>query len=271
MAEIREYVKEDLPALTALWQEAFGDSEDLISGFFEKLPDMGSFVVASENGEIIAMAGALCGQELQEKASSGAKEVGYIYAVAVKKEYRGLGLGKSITKAAYDLALKREAEIVCLLPASEELYSFYKKNLGFEPVLWRKKRLTPAADSEMTMKLSCTEYNMMRESLLAGQSYLRLSYFSADCLKLLLEASGGGLFASMSGICACSSGNGVCRFYEVISQNPEATAASVAHALGCERAEYYLPCSPDDEEGEKFIAALPGSIPENAVWNIAFE
>ena len=61
-----------------------------------------------------------------------------------------------------------------------------------------------------------------------------------------------------------------CVIKEIISAFPgdEAyTAASVGKHLGCEKAVYYLP----DTEGDAYLAALPGSVPADAVWNFTFD
>ena len=43
MAEMlfREYRSSDIPALTSLWTNIFGDSESLVSAFFRILPETG--------------------------------------------------------------------------------------------------------------------------------------------------------------------------------------------------------------------------------------
>lgn len=265
---VREYKGiNDLPGLKKLWIDVFEDPEKFVDDFFEALPDIGSCVLGEEDGKIIAMASVIAGQELQFAGSVKATECGYIYAVAVDENHRGKGYGKKITKAAYELALKREAGIVCTLPASSSLYSFYADALGFETALYREKHEVPSNDLEMTMKLSSTEYNMMREGLLNGKTFLRLSPYAMRFLMHLCEDFEGGLYASMSGICTAIKKEDTCIICEIISRNPDVSAASVAYTLGCKKAVYYLPST----KGEPFIAADPGKIPKESVWNIAYE
>ena len=62
----------------------------------------------------------------------------------------------------------------------------------------------------------------------------------------------------------------ICTVTEIMSTIPEdheLIAASVGHALGAKEAVYYLPSS----SGEPYMAALPGSIPADCVWNISFD
>ena len=92
---IRGYAPADEAALTALWKRCFGDSEELIHGFFALLPELGAGVTAELDGKPVGMAFAICGMAL----SSGEK-CGYIYAVAVDESCRGFGAGAALTRAA---------------------------------------------------------------------------------------------------------------------------------------------------------------------------
>lgn len=96
---IRGYAPADEAALTALWKRCFGDSEELIHGFFALLPELGVGVTAELDGKPVGMAFAICGMTL----SSGEK-CGYIYAVAVDESCRGFGAGAALTRAAADAA-----------------------------------------------------------------------------------------------------------------------------------------------------------------------
>ena len=273
----REYRQCDIPALTALWSTLFGDSETFVSAFFRHLPDMGSCLVMELKGKIMGMASVITGCELAGCGSPGkehAPVIGYIYALGIGEDFQGNGFGSMLAQKTGELAVSREADIVCTLPASESLYSFYEKALGFKTALFRKRYETVAEPVEMTMKLSATEYSMFRNSMVGTGPYLHPSFFTTDFLKSLCEEYGGGLFASESGICSAQTDNGTCVIHELICRGAErcrAVAASVAAALGCEKAVWFTPALPSDPGAEPFIAAPPGSIPENTVWNIAFE
>ena len=58
----REYRPGDVPALSLLWREVFGDPLSFTANFFALLPDMGSFVVAEEDGVLLGGAGILNGR-----------------------------------------------------------------------------------------------------------------------------------------------------------------------------------------------------------------
>ena len=267
----RVYTPRDVPALSELWIRVFGDSEEFVSGFFRMLPDIGSCVLMEKEGRVIAMASVITGSEL--KLADGSSSIcGYIYAVAVDEAFRSLGLGKGLVKAAAKLGRERGAGIICTLPATEELYGFYSDAAGLVPALRRVSYDLPAKPSSMTMKLTSTEYNFYRESMLRGRTYLRPSSYTMDFQRFLCESSGGGLYAAANGICTAvvDEGGSTCICHEIIAATKadcDETASAVAAELGCERARYYLPSL----SGESFIAAEPGKIPPDAVWNLAFE
>ena len=86
---IRAAVSSDLPAITALWGEAFGDGPEAVSFFFESFPDCLSYV-AEAHGEIAAMVHAL------PQVLSPDIPAAYVYAVATAKAHRGKGLCRAL-------------------------------------------------------------------------------------------------------------------------------------------------------------------------------
>lgn len=275
--EIREYKIFDVPAMRRLWHEIFGDPEELTEIFYLMLPDMGSAVVAVEDKKVIGMANVINGMELIEQGVQYIEHVkeppvcGYIYAVAVSPEHRGKGIGRALCLEAEKLAKRRESDIVCTLPASQTLYKWYKDIMDFEPVLKRKSFEVQCEAKEMCMELSSTEYMMWRENMLRNKSHLHPSHITMEWQKQFCKVFGGGLYACGSGICAAMVDGKTCYIKEVISafSGDEAIiAASVGKHLGCEKAVYYLPA---EAEGEAYLAAIPGSIPAETIWNFTFD
>ena len=268
---IREYEQADIPALTTLWAETFGDSERLIAAFFRLLPDMGNGIVAIREGQVIGAAYAVTGMEL---AGTGGKPpvCGYIYAVAVRKEHRRLGAGRALTLAAAELAKQRGAAILCTLPAESSLYAWYRDILGVDCALWRKEHSVPSAAFEPCRKLSASEYMLRRENMLTGKPHLRLSHPSLEFQRLLCEEYGGGLYACGSGIAAAyvDGARGILR--ELIGMDEEKkdrVAASIGAALGVDRVTVCEPAGP--QEGRAYIAAPPGTVPPDCAWNLSFD
>ena len=271
MSEVsyREYRPSDVPALSFLWREVFGDPLRFTAEFFALLPDMGSCVVAEEDGVILGAASVINGFELVTRQKKR-PVVGYLYGVMVKETARGRGIGKALTLEAAELAKRRESTLLCTLPADRPLYGWYRKLLGFECVLHRRRFETGCAPREGVMELSSTEYLLWRESLLRGKAYLRPSNPTMEFARRFCKVFGGGLYACGSGICAATLDGEVCVIKELISAVPAdcaSIAASVGAFLGAKIAVYYLPA----REGEPYLAAVPGSVPADCVWNLSFD
>ena len=268
-AVIREYRGGDVPEMSALWQAVFGDSEALVDSFLELLPDMGTAAVAEVNGKIAGAAYAVTGMELV--GSNGkVQPCGYIYAVAVAPEFRGSGIGRALTERSAELAHAQGAEVIGTLPAEESLYAWYKTILGTECTLHRQRFDTASAAVVSVRSLSAAEYGRYREALLKDRCRMRPSHTTLKFQRRFCEELGGGLYACGGGICAAYIEDGAAVIKELIA--PTGTdaadiAASVGGTLGTERAVYYLP-APD---GEPYLAAVPGSVPLDCVWNITFD
>ena len=268
-AVIREYRGGDIPEMSALWQAVFGDSEGLVNSFLQLLPDMGTAAVAEVNGKIAGAAYAVTGMELVS-ASGKVQTCGYIYAVAVAPEFRGSGIGRALTERSAELARARGAEVICTLPAEESLYAWYKTILGTECALHRQRFETEAAAVAPVQSLSSAEYGQQREALLKGHCYMRPAHTTLEFQRRFCEELGGGLYACGGGICAAYIEDGASVIKELIAPcgtDAAAIAAAIGAALGTKRAVYYLP-APD---GEPYLAAEPGSIPADCVWNITFD
>ena len=261
---IRQYQPEDIPALSRLWQATFGDSEEFIAGFFRFLPGMGTALCLEMGGEIIGEISLIT--DLSLLLPNGPEmRIGYVYALAVAESFRGCGYGRALTEALADLARSTGTELLSTLPATDSLYDFYAAH-GLTHILSVTQQVVPAAEAP-AVRLDCADYLTYRETALAGESHLHLGETAAAFQQFLCTCYGGGLFAAAGGVCSATAEDGLCRISEVLSPCPEATAAAVAHVLGCDRAVFTLPSA--DGAGNKFLC-LDREIPAQTVWNITF-
>ena len=263
--EIREIRPEDAPALIALWHRVFEDPEALAAEFLRLLPGMGGGVAALADGALAGAAYIVTGLRVGEKRAA------YLYAVAVHPEYRGLGLGKSLTQAAAGLGRARGADFVCTLPASGSLYPWYEELIGTRCALYRKKEDLPARPGPAVSPLSAAAYHARREALLADRPHLTLSAAAAAYERFNCRCFGGDFFAVGDGIAAAYREGNRALIREVLT--PDASrrrvcAAAAAAAMGCDRLTLFSPGCPEDEP---YLAAEPGVLSSDCVWNLAFD
>ena len=262
---VRRYLPGDVPEMTRLWQEAFGDSEHFISIFYKLLPSMGFAVVAEYGGQITAAAHMITGMEYVDK--QGARTpCAYLYAVSVKKEMRGMGMGKAVVRAAAEMA-KAGGCIVCTSPADKSLYGWYRRLIGTEHELNRAIFTVPAAGAPGCPSVSSAEYNRIRSRLLAGRPHMELSDTVMHFHALLCLEYGGGLFGTENGIAAVTREGGTAVLSECLSPDPAALAAAVAGTLGAGQAQYSVPVA---DKGSPYLA-LDAAVDPETVWNICFD
>ena len=116
-------VPEQYPQLEALWQEAFGDTEEFIDGFFCTAFSPARCRCAILDGKIIA---ALYWMDVR----TDDRRFAYLYAVAVAKSHRKQGLGKALLADTQAHLAFRGYDGVLLVPGSGDLRSYYEK-LGY--------------------------------------------------------------------------------------------------------------------------------------------
>lgn len=246
--------------LVLLWHEVFGDPPELAERFLSLLPAFGCGFAAIEEGKLLGAAYWLDGLEL------AGEKCGYLYAVAVRPEARGRGLGAALSRACFEAGKERGAVYRCTVPAEPSLFDWYGRILGLRPALYRQSRELMAADGLPVRPIGPEAYGERRAALLGARPHLRcvpeaMAYEAANC-----RAFGGDLYAVGEGIAAGGLEDGIVLVREALGPEPERIAAALAAHLGCEQARL-LRCA---DEGTPFLAS-DRPFPPGTVWNLAFD
>ena len=262
---IRRCAPGDAPGLAALWHRVFEDPEELALDFLRLLPELGGGVLAEVENKVIGAA------YIVTALSLGSLRPAYLYAVAVAPEYRGLGLGKALTRSAAALGRELGADFICTLPANAGLYPWYEQLIGTRCALYRKQERFPCRAGGAVVPLSAEEYGERREALLAGLPHLSLHPAALRFEQCNCRRFGGDLLAVGDGIAAVyRDEDGLAVIRELLCPAPSRRrelAAAAGAALGAERVELYTPAP----EGRAFLAAEPGFVPPDCVWNLCFD
>lgn len=267
----REFTPADIPALTALWSDVFGDGAGSISCFFRVLPEIGTCFAAEYGGQIIGMTSVLT--DLRYTAGDDSVKCAYIYAVAVDPSFRGAGIGAKLSRIAAGYGREHGAEIIATLPADDGLYSMYEKTLGMKSTLTREKIAVEASTcTEYGFSLcpaSPQEYNRKREELLASTPHISISDGSMEFLKAICMENGGNLYVFGECCAACYVNQKELFFPELLCPEEQRNGllAEAAARKGLSGAYCYL----SSTDGQKSLA-FTGIRPDPAtVWNITFE
>lgn len=109
---------EQLPVLKQLWADAFGDTEDFISGFFSTAFSPLRCRVARENGET---AGVLYWFDVTCRG----QKMAYFYAVATHPAHRGRGVCRGLMADTHALLRAQGYAGALLVPETEALRNMY--------------------------------------------------------------------------------------------------------------------------------------------------
>ena len=149
---------EDIPALRALWQEAFSDSDAFLDLFFARGFALERALTVKEGDNILAaLYWFYCSWDENRSA--------YIYAVATKKEHRGKGVCRALMdKLHKEMGAMGSSTI--LVPADDGLRKFYAR-MGYRDFGGIEEACSYPAGAPVTVqKLSVTEYMQKRRGLL---------------------------------------------------------------------------------------------------------
>lgn len=116
----RKATLQDLERYQLIWAEAFGDPAEFSKMVFEKFAGPGNVYVEETEGRVAAILSAV-------PCTLKGRKGFYFYGLATEKSQQGKGLMKSLMAFAENALHTEGAEFVCLIPASESLFSFYEK------------------------------------------------------------------------------------------------------------------------------------------------
>lgn len=119
--------KNDIPALTELWHNVFGDEKNDIARFFDYgfCPEKSAKTTAE-----VEIASMFFGLDFSVEKNGETYRCRYLYALATAEKYRNRGFASEIIRFMLDKAKADDLDFAVLVPESESLYPFYEK-FGF--------------------------------------------------------------------------------------------------------------------------------------------
>lgn len=199
---IRRTAAADLPALTRLWQTAFGDPPELIGAFYDRFPPETSTWVVEADGNVATAAHLLDGR--LHTSDGHTLPCAYVYAVSTDPAQQGHGHASALMQR---FAADADASgcVLYTLPAEASLYAWYRSVMGTTQTV-RGERLFITREPDMqclpnVQRVSAQEYAALREQALQGSAHVELSAallaFQADLCDMC-----GGALVRIAGGCA---------------------------------------------------------------------
>ncbi|MBE6701641.1 MAG: GNAT family N-acetyltransferase [Ruminococcaceae bacterium] len=130
---IKHGSKKSLPLMKALWKDTFHDSDEFIETFFEKFYRPRKTLLLFDGKELVSM---LFYMDVGMKYFRRRIKCAYLYGVATRLDERRRGHFSRLHGKLIEELTDRKYDAVLVLPASENLFGFYK-NYGYTHSLKR--------------------------------------------------------------------------------------------------------------------------------------
>ena len=169
----------DIPALRALWREAFGDSDEFLDAFFERAYSEQRALCVTDGECLLA---ALYWFDCECLG----RRVAYIYAVATAKKHRGKGISTLLINEVHRRLAEEGYAGAMLVPGEEGLFGFYRR-FGYRNCGSVREFSIIASEHAIQLRLvDASEYAEIRRSLLPYGGVIQerenLSFLSATHL-----------------------------------------------------------------------------------------
>ena len=175
--EMRLARREDIPALSLVWQECFGDGRAYIDFFYrERFDSICVPILTDDAGKTVAMVHMLpCTLDNGESDTYGKTGHGtnayYLYAVGASRAWRGKGAMRTLLTTIVN-ECERESVALALSPVNERLISYYE-SYGFRMTGGYYHGFFDRSELEGTADLTwqacdAAEYFSLRAAAMAG-------------------------------------------------------------------------------------------------------
>ena len=208
------------PQLRQLWQQAFGDTEAFLDGFFATGFSPMRCRCLSWNERCAA---ALYWFDCRW----GEKKLAYVYAVATQEDFRGKGFCRMLMEDTHDLLKEQGYHGAILVPGSRELFGLYEK-LGYQGCCPMEQQAILSQDVPVTVQsLTAEAFAKRRRKYLPENGVLQ----EGDSLSYL--ATFAGFYEAHNCVFCASLGGEVLSFQEFLGQ--ETMLPGILTALGAKQ------------------------------------
>lgn len=113
----------DYKDIIRIWKSAFGDDEEFISEYIANFGTENNYILFRTSERVA------CGMvHYPSFIDNNGLNIGYLYALAVDKEYRNKGIARSLVNKLF---IQSECDVVITIPEPEMLRSWYQLQFGF--------------------------------------------------------------------------------------------------------------------------------------------
>ncbi len=218
--------KADIPALALLWQQAFGDTEAFVRGFFET-------GFSPERCRCLYVDHAPAAVLYWFDCTLDGKLLAYLYAVATHPAHQGKGLCRRLMEDTHRHLQKLGYAGSVLVPGSQDLFSMYEK-LGYSEFCPMTTQTVAAGKEPVLLQsLSPAQYLTLRSRYLPAGSVLQ------EETALTFYATYGQFYRTESGIFCAAREQDTLYFQEYLAAPSH--LPGILWALQCKNGTVRLP------------------------------
>lgn len=181
----------DIPALRRIWQQAFGDTDEFLDGFFETGFAFDRCWCVFQGQEPVAAVYVFpCGWQ--------EKKVAYLYALAVEKSHQKQGLSRLLLSDVHTKLHRAGYAGAIMEPATDSLRRYYE-TMGYRSFGGRQSREYAAQDPAQSItQLPPLAYELARRTLLPAGGITQEGAFTVMLQKYARCYGGDGFVATLS-------------------------------------------------------------------------
>lgn len=218
--------EEQLPALRAIWKEAFGDSDAFLDTFF-------ATAFSSHRCRCVSMDGSVVAALYWFDCLHCNRPIAYLYAVATAESQRGKGFCRKLMHDTLRILQNQGYEGVILVPGSEDLFRFYDA-MGYQICSYMHEFSCMGTQDNISLEqINHAQYSTLRREFLPVGGVLQ-EHENLDFLKT--QAS---FYAGPGFLLAARRESD--KLYGVELLGDASLAPAIVHTLGCQEGFFRAP------------------------------
>lgn len=163
---IKPPTSQQIPALRALWQEAFGDTDAFLDTFWET-------AFCAQRCRCVTVENRLAAALYWFDCQYLGKKIAYIYAVATAKAFQGQGICRALMENTHAHLAAKGYQGAVLVPGSEALFSMYG-DMGYGCCSQIREIACTAGEKPVVLQtVDAAEYGTLRRHMLPGNAVVQ--------------------------------------------------------------------------------------------------
>lgn len=198
----RQMREGEFERLRPVWKEGFGDSDEFLDSFRDRMLNAQDVQLALRGGEPVGMAVLL---PTVLRMRDGMEEpAGCIYALTTLPEQRGRGVAARLVRSVAGRRRADGIKSIAICPDGPGLFRYYAGQGWRNAFSVREIEVSAKEEAARAVSIGAGEYTVLREKLLKGWDHIGWDEQAVGFQEWICRDSGGGLFAFQAAAPCCA-------------------------------------------------------------------